>query len=263
MELVGYLALIGLGFILSVIGGGGSLLSVPILVYLFSIDIVTASSYSLFIVGTSSLLGALQKFRKEGADFLVAMVFGCSSAIGIFITRKWIVPIIPEVVWVENDILITKRALLLGIFSSIVIASSLVILRRHPWTSAESGKRRLDFLLPVSLLSGIIAGLVGVGGGVIILPALITFARLPIKIAVGTTLLVISFNSLLGFITDVTIGNIDWIFLLLITFLASLGMFVGNRYHEKIPVKYLRLSFGWFMLVVAMWIILTEVFVII
>jgi uncharacterized membrane protein YfcA len=134
-----------------------------------------------------------------------------------------------------------------------------VILVRHAWPSAESGKRRLNFLLPVSLPTGIIAGLVGVGGGVIILPALITFARLPIKVAVGTTLLVISFNSLLGFLTDVTTGNIDWIFLLLITFLAVLGMFVGNRYHEKIPVKYLRLTFGGFMLIIAMWIILTEI----
>jgi uncharacterized protein len=254
MELVGYLALFVLGFILSAIGGGGSLLSMPILVYLFSIDVVTASSYSLFIVGTSSLLGALQRIREDGADLTAASIFACSSAVTIFVTRRWVMPAIPEA-WVFNEFLLTKRDFMLGIFSLIVIASSLVILLRPVWTSPGHGKRRLKVLLPVSLPTGLIAGLVGVGGGVIILPALITFARLPFKVAVGTTLLVISCNSMLGFLTDVTSGNVDWIFLLLITALASLGMFVGNRYNDKIPVNFLRLLFGWILLAIAIGII--------
>lgn len=251
------MALVALGFILSAIGGGGSLLSMPILVYLFSIDIVTASSYSLFIVGTSSLIGALQKIREDGADLRAAFVFACSSATTILITRRWIMPAIPEA-WVLNEFLLTKRAFILGIFSLIVIASSLAILLGPVWASTGRGKRRLKVLLPVSLPAGLIAGLVGVGGGVIILPALITFARLPFKIAVGTTLFVISFNSMLGFFTDVTIGNVDWIFLLLITALASVGMFVGNYYHDKIPVNWLRLSFGWLLMVIAIGIIARE-----
>jgi hypothetical protein len=257
MELVGYLALVVLGFILSAIGGGGSLLSMPILVYLFSLDIVTASSYSLFIVGTSSLIGALQRIREDGADFRAAFVFACISAFTVFITRRWIMTTIPDA-WVLNEFLITKRDFMLGIFSLIVIVSSLVVLTRPVCPSTGHGKRRLKVLLAVSLPTGLIAGLVGVGGGVIILPALITFARLPFKIAVGTTLLVISCNSMLGFLNDVTIGNVDWIFLLLITALASLGMFVGNRYHDKIPVNFLRLLFGWLLLFIAIGIIARE-----
>ena len=258
MELVGFFALIGLGIILSLIGGGGSLLSVPILVYLFSFDIVTASTYSLFIVGASSLFGAVQKFRTDGADLKVAFVFGCSSAIAIFIARRWIVPTIPNEMSIVGDLAMTKRALIMVVFSLVVIASSLTLLLKHNSPSQTPGKRRLKFLLPVSFPTGLIAGMVGIGGGVIILPALITLARLPFRIAVGTALLVISFNSLFGFLTDAATNNVDWMFLLLITFFASMGMFVGNLYNEKIPVRVLRLSFGWLMLAIAVGIILNE-----
>lgn len=258
MELIGYLALIGLGFILSLLGGGGSLLSLPILVYLFSIDVATASSYSLFIVGASSLFGAFQRLRKDGADFVAAVSFGCTSALAMLVTRKWLLPMIPEEIWSGDGFIITKRALLLTIFSLVVMASSIIMLLRRPMPCVAAGERRLKFLVPVSLPAGIIAGLVGVGGGVIILPALVTFARLPFRVAVGTTLLVISINCLLGFLTDATSGNIDWIFLLVITAFASLGMFVGNRYHNKVPLRYLQSSFGWSMLIIAIAILLKE-----
>lgn len=258
MEVVGFLALIGLGIILSLIGGGGSLLSVPILVYLFSMDIVTASTYSLFIVGASSLFGAVQKVRTDGADLKVAFVFGCSSAIAIFIARRWVIPAIPGELTLAGEFAITKSVLILIVFSLIVIASSLMLLLRKDPPAVNSGRRRLKFLLPISFPTGLIAGMVGIGGGVIILPALITLARLPFRIAVGTALIVISFNSLFGFLTDASTNNVDWIFLLLITFFASIGMFVGNFYNEKIPPRIVRLSFGWLLLVVGVCIFLKE-----
>lgn len=259
MEVLGYFALIGLGIILSLIGGGGSLLSVPILVYLFSFDIVTATTYSLFIVGASSLFGAIQKIRTDGADLTIAFVFGCSSAAAIFITRRWLVPAIPDVLTIAGDFAMTKRTLILVIFSLIVIASSVMLLWKQDSPLPTCGRRKLKFLLPVGFPTGLIAGMVGIGGGVIILPALITLARLPFRIAVGTALLVISFNSLFGFLTDAATDKVDWIFLLLITFFASIGMFVGNFYNEKIPVRLVRLSFGWFLLAVGVCIILNEI----
>lgn len=259
MEVVGVFALIGLGVILSLIGGGGSLLSVPILVYLFSIDIVTATTYSLFIVGASSLFGAIQKFRKDGADLTVAVIFGCSSAAAIFITRRWVVPAIPDELIMAGEFAMTKRALILFVFSLIVMATSLMLLLKKDSLSPNCGRRKLKFLLPIGFPTGLIAGMVGIGGGVIILPALVTLARLPFRIAVGTALLVISFNSLFGFLTDVSTNNVDWLFLLLITLFASIGMFVGNFYNEKIPARLVRLLFGWFLLAVAVFIILNEV----
>jgi uncharacterized membrane protein YfcA len=259
MEVVGFFALIGLGIILSLIGGGGSLLSLPILVYLFSIDIVTASTYSLFIVGASSLVGAIQKFKANGADLKVAFIFGCSSAVAIFIARRWIVPAVPDDLSIVGDFTMTRRAYTLVFFSLIVIASSLMLIMKDDSPSPRSGRRRLKFLVPLSFPTGLVAGMVGIGGGVIILPALVTLARLPFRIAVGTALLVISFNSLFGFLTDASTNKVDWGFLLLITFFSSIGMFVGNFYNDRLPERLLRLSFGWFLLVLGVCIILNEV----
>lgn len=261
MELAGYLALIGIGVVLSIIGGGGSLLSLPILVYLFSLDIVTASSYSLFIVGTTSLLGAFLKQKEHRADMRSGILFSMSSVIAIFSTRKWILPCIPEEVLFGSSLLVTKRDLILGVFALLAIASALTILLKHNWPPGDHGKQRLKFLLPAGFTTGILAGFVGAGGGFLILPSLILFGRLPFNLAVGTTLLIIGFNSLLGFLGDVMNYPINWFFLLMITSLAALGMLLGNFYGKKIPVHYLRLSFGWILLFTAILILVKELII--
>ena len=261
MELVGCLALIGIGIILSIMGGGGSLLSVPILVYLFSLDIITASSYSLFIVGITSLLGAVLKQQEKRVDMRSGMIFGVSSVVAIFSTRKWIMPLIPEEIVFGNHPFVTKRALILGVFALLAMTASLIILLKHNWSSGDTGKQRLKFLLPAGFTTGILAGFVGAGGGFLILPSLIILARLPFKMAIGTTLLVIGFNSLLGFLGDVMNYSINWLFLLMITGLAALGMLLGNLYGAKIPVYYLRLSFGWILLFTAIVIIVKELII--
>jgi uncharacterized membrane protein YfcA len=261
MEFVGYLTLIGIGIILSVMGGGGSLLSVPILVYLFSLDIVTASSYSLFIVGTTSLLGAVLKQKEQRIDMRSGIIFGTCSVIAIFSTRKWIVPWIPETMFVGNDFFVTKRTLILSVFALLAIAASIIILMRHTLPSRNHGKPRLQFLLPVSATTGVLVGFVGAGGGFLILPSLITFGRLPFNMAIGTTLLVIAFNSLLGFVADVTNYTVNWLFLLTVTGLATVGMLLGNRYCTKIPLHYLRISLGWIMLTTAVGILIKELIV--
>lgn len=258
MELVGYLALICIGIVLAVIGGGGSMLSVPILVYLFSLDIVTASSYSLFIVGTTSLLGVWLKQKEQRIDLRSGLIFCASSMVAIFSTRKWIMHWVPETIMFDDHLLITKRALILGIFSLLAVTASLIVLMKKNWSPRGSGEQRLEFLLPVGLVTGFLAGVVGVGGGFLILPALLIFARLPFKIAVGTTLLVIGLNSLLGFLGDVMNYAINWSFLLAITGMAAVGMLLGNFYSSRIPVYYLRLSFGWMMLIIAIGILVKE-----
>jgi uncharacterized protein len=258
MEFVGYLALIGIGIALSLMGAGGSLLSVPILVYLFSLDVVTASSYSLFIVGTTSLLGALLKQKDQRADLRAGVIFAMSSVVAVFSTRKWIIPSIPDEILLANDLLVTKRALILVVFAMLVIVSSLMMLMKYSWAPIDQGKQRLKFLLPVGFATGIIGGFVGAGGGFLILPSLVIFARLPFKIAIGTTLLVIGFNSLLGFLGDVMNYSINWLFLAMITGLASLGMLLGNLVSAKIPSYHLRLSFGWIMLATALLILVKE-----
>jgi uncharacterized membrane protein YfcA len=181
-----------------------------------------------------------------------------TSVIAVFSTRKWLIPRIPEEVFLGDAVFVTKRALILTVFAMLVIVSSLMILLKHKWASNDDGKERLKLLLPVSFTTGILGGFVGAGGGFLILPSLIIFARLPFKIAVGTTLLVIGLNSLLGFLGDVMNYSINWLFLALITGLASVGMILGNFYGARIPASYLRLSFAWIMLITAIVILVTE-----
>ncbi|HEX6890718.1 MAG TPA: sulfite exporter TauE/SafE family protein, partial [Chryseolinea sp.] len=239
MEIIGYIALIGIGMVLALTGGGGSLLSVPILVYLFSLDVVIASSYSLFIVGTTSLIGAWLKQKDHRIDIRSGIIFSACSVIAIFSTRRWIVPAIPDEVLVYDDVALTKRVLILAVFALLAIASSLAILLKRGYNSHQD-QPRLKLLAPVGFGTGILVGFVGAGGGFLILPTLSFFARLPFKIALGTTLLIIGMNSLLGFVGDVLNYEIDWSFLILITTLALTGMVIGNSYITRIPIQRLR-----------------------
>src|SRR5690606_28826899 len=117
MEILGYFASVCIGLILGMMGGGGSTLAIPILVYLFHIDVVTASAYSLFIVGVTSFAGAIPKYRENRVSLYTGMVFGFPSIVAIFVTRKWIIPAIPEIVVHAQSFILTKRVLLLGIFA--------------------------------------------------------------------------------------------------------------------------------------------------
>lgn len=258
MEIFGYIGLIAIGMVLAMIGGGGSLLSVPILVYIFSLDVVTASSYSLFIVGITSLLGAWLKQKDQRVDMRSGIIFIACSVIAIFCTRRWIMPSIPDHVFTYDNTTLTKRALILGVFALLAITSSLTILLKRNHNSAERVESRLSLLVPVGFSTGILVGFVGAGGGFIILPSLSFFARLPFKIAIGTTLLVIGINSLLGFAGDVLSYEINWTFLLMITALPVAGMLIGDNFSKRIPVQRLRDTFGWVMLTMALAILVTE-----
>ena len=256
MELIGYISLIFIGIVLSLIGGGGSLLSIPILVYLFSLDVITASSYSLFIVGTTSLIGAWLKQKEHRLNTRAGITFGLSSAAAIFCTRTWIVPSIPETLFL-GEFLITKRFLMMTVFVALAITSALTVLLKSN-SPTEEGQARFKLLLPAGLGTGMLVGFVGVGGGFLILPALTLFAGLPFKLAIGTTLIIIGVNSLLGFLGDAMIYNMNWIFLLVITSLSTLGMLLGNFYSRRVDATHLRRSFGWIVLTIAICVLFTE-----
>ena len=256
MELIGYISLIFIGIVLSLIGGGGSLLSIPILVYLFSLDVITASSYSLFIVGTTSLVGAWVKQKEHRLDTRAGITFGLCSAAAIFCTRTWIVPNIPESL-ILGEFLITKRFLMMTVFVALAITSALTVLLKSN-SPTEEGQARFKLLLPAGLGTGMLVGFVGVGGGFLILPALTLFAGLPFKLAIGTTLIIIGVNSLLGFLGDAMIYNMNWIFLLVITSLSTLGMLIGNFYSRRVDTTHLRRSFGWIVLTIAIGVLFTE-----
>jgi uncharacterized membrane protein YfcA len=258
MEIVGYVAAIGIGLILGILGGGGSILAIPILVYIFHVDAVTASAYSLFIVGITSLVGAIPKYKEQLVNVKTGLTFGIPSVITIFITRKWIVPAIPDIVLTTGDWVVTKRVMLLGLFALLMILTSISMIRGRRERTVDDREFRTTLLIIQGVLIGFLTGLVGAGGGFLIIPALVLLTGLPFKTAVGTSLLLVAINSLSGFLGDVLNRAMNWPFLLAITALAILGIFIGHRFSRKIPQRTLRKAFGWFVLTMGCWILFKE-----
>jgi uncharacterized membrane protein YfcA len=258
MELFGYLASVCIGIILGLLGGGGSILSIPLLVYCFHLDIVTATAYSLFIVGVTSLAGAIPKYRENRVNLQTGVVFGIPSIMAIFATRKWIVPAIPDVILQVGDFTLTKRLLLLGIFGVLMIISAVTIIRRRGELETEDSQFQHALVVLEGILIGFLTGLVGAGGGFLIIPALVLLTGLPFKTAVGTSLFIIAINSLTGFLGDVLNYQMDWPFLLTISGLAVVGILVGNAWSRRVNGAALRKAFGWFTLAMGTFIVIKE-----
>lgn len=258
MEILGYIALIGVGIILGLMGGGGSMFAVPILVYLFSMDVVIATAYSLFMVGMTSVVGTILKQKERLVDVRSGLVFGIPSVAVAFSVRKWVVPGIPEFMIQTENFQLTKREFLLCLFGLLVIVSSLLMITRRKILPDEKQKPQIVRMIFLGLIIGWITGLVGIGGGFLILPVMVVFAKLPFKSAAGTALFIIALNSLFGFMGDLSNYTIDWIFLISITGLAIMGMLIGNLSNKVIPARSLQKSFGWITLTVGVCVLAKE-----
>lgn len=260
MEIFGYFASVFIGITLGLLGGGGSILTIPILVYLFQLDAVMATAYSLFIVGATSIVGVVPKYRNGLVNLRTGIIFGTPSLIVIFITRKWIVPAIPNVLITLESFELTKRLFLLGLFAILMIVTSFSMIHGKKELNADPAGLKVPLILLQGSLIGLLTGLVGAGGGFLIIPALVLLTGLPMKVASGTSLFIIGFNSVFGFMGDVINLSIDWSFLFLITGLAVAGIFMGNWLTTKIQGSHLRQSFGWFTLAMGCWILVKELF---
>lgn len=261
LEFVGFLCSVLVGVVLGLLGGGGSILSIPILVYLFGVEPVTAQAYSLFIVGVTSLVGAIPKYRENLVNLKTGILFGIPSIIAIFVTRHWLVPAIPEIIFHGESFVFTKRELLLGVFAMLMVLASFQLIRNKKEVQSKNAGFRIFLMVLEGVLIGFLTGLVGAGGGFLIIPALVFLTGLPFKTAVGTSLFVIAINSLTGFAGDVLLYEMDWNFLLTITALAIGGILIGNVISRRIAALYLRKAFGWFTLVVGAWILTKELII--
>lgn len=257
MEILGYIGALFIGLVLGLTGGGGSILTVPILVYLMSINPVTATAYSLFIVGTTSTFGAIQNYRKNLVDIKNGFIFAIPSFIAVYLTRKFIVPRIPEII-IESPILITKETFLMLFFAVIMVFGALSVLKKKSQNTNSEEKRNLILIGIQTFTIGIIIGLVGAGGGFLIIPSLILFAKLPMRKAVGTSLFIIAMNSLVGFIGDVQNLEIDWLFLLTFSAISVAGIFLGMYLTKYTNESQLKKIFAYFVLVMAAIILLKE-----
>lgn len=262
MAIAGYFASALIGVSLGLIGGGGSILTVPVLVYLFGVEPVMATAYSLFIVGATSLVGTFPKYRDDMVNLKTALIFGIPSIVSVYATRAWLVPLIPNPVFSIGALVVSKAMLLMGLFAVLMVFASVSMIRSGKGAAVVETSTPQRFNYPMILLEGaavgLLTGLVGAGGGFLIIPALVLFSKLPMKQAVGTSLLIIAAKSLFGFMGDLSHYHLDWVLLASITSLAIAGIFIGNRMSRKVDGDQLKKAFGWFVLVMGVYILVKE-----
>lgn len=264
IELIGYISAIVIGFSLGLIGGGGSILTVPALVYLVGVDPVLSTSYSLFVVGAASLVGSFTYMKQGLVSYKTALVFAVPSFVAVYITRRWIVPAVPEEIMSWSDFVLTKDIAVMVFFAILMALASFSMIRSgKQQTTQEEGTVSYNYPMIVleGAIVGVLTGLVGAGGGFLIIPALVILAKLPMKLAIGTSLLIIAAKSLIGFGGDIGVQPIDWTFLLTFTAVAIAGIFAGTYVSKYIAGKKLKVGFGWFVLVMAAFILVNELII--
>lgn len=260
MEIIGYIASLFIGLALGLIGGGGSILTVPILVYLFDVNPKLATTYSLFIVGLSAAFGAIRHYKMGNIVVKSALYFAIPSLITLLLVRKIVLLRIPEAIQVSENFTVSRGLLIMVLFAVLMILASYSMIKKQRELPREHQVKSFQLMF-IGAIVGIITGFLGAGGGFLIIPGLLFFARMHMKQAVGTSLLIIAFNSLLGFGGDVINGvEIDYIFLLTIAFIAGIGIFIGTFLSKKMDGAQLKPIFGWFVLVMGIYIITKELF---
>lgn len=261
MEIIGYIASILIGVLLGLIGGGGSILTVPVLVYLFAVMPVTATAYSLFIVGVTSVVGSVSYFKKGLVNMHTAIVFGIPSILAVYLTRKFLLPWIPADLFTLGNFVLSKDIFLMILFAVLMVLASYTMLKPKKQNDdiLEPQKFNYPLILVEGSLVGMLTGLVGAGGGFLIIPALVILSKLPMKEAVGTSLVIIAAKSLIGFTGEIGHTEIDWIFLWSLTGLSIVGIFLGSFLTKYINSDKLKPAFGVFVLVMGIYILFKEI----
>ena len=263
-EFIGFILAILVGISLGLIGSGGSILTVPILVYVMSVEPVLATAYSLFIVGTTSLVGGVQNLIRKQVDFKTVLIFGIPSIVSVYLTRAYLMPLIPHELFTVRGLEITKPIALMVLFAVVMIFASISMIRPCPDCN-DTRTGRIKYNYPLILLEGsvvgVLTGLIGAGGGFLIIPALVLLAKMPMKLAIGTSLFIIAAKSLIGFLGDLQVSQlIDWTLLLSFTGLSILGILIGFYLSRKVSGGKLKAGFGLFVQAMGIYILLSELF---
>ncbi|WP_339896220.1 sulfite exporter TauE/SafE family protein [uncultured Algibacter sp.] len=257
-QILGYIGALIVGLVLGLIGGGGSILTVPLLVYLLGYNPVIATAYSLFVVGTSSMVGTYQKHKKGLVDFKTGLAFSFPSFVAVYLSRRYLVPGIPETLFSFGHFEISKGMGIMIFFAIIMLLASISMIRKGKDKEVVSKSQPYYKTFVQGLIIGTITGVIGAGGGFLYVPALVLWANIPMKKAVGTSLIIVTINSLIGFMGDVQTLDIEWAFLLTFTLISILGIILGVFLSKFVSGPKLKKSFGFFVLIMAIYIIFKE-----
>jgi uncharacterized protein len=264
MLIIGYVLFVFMGLALGLIGGGGSILTVPILHYFFKQETLIATTNSLFIVGVIALLGAFLSFRNGQLNFKMGVLFAAPSFVGIFVSRSLILPALPEELIYFQGYILTKSILVMLVFSMMMIMASLAMIRTGKKTqiiqsSSEPKKIPITSVIYRGFLTGCFTWFVGAGGGFIIIPALVLLLKLHMREAIGTSLAIIAVNSIFGFAISSSSNTTEWLMLFSICLLGGFGLFLGRSISKRINEKNLKRGFGFFVLLVGSLILIDQV----
>lgn len=260
-ELFGYASAIVVGLVIGLAGGGGSILTVPIFVYVFGVPTVLATTYSLFVVGSTSLIGSVNHIWKKQVNLRVTAAFALPSFISVYLSRRLLVPALPDPLFQFGDFVLSKSNAILYFFAIVMIIAGRAMIRPdHPNRGkAADGRPRYGALALDGLAVGLLTGTIGAGGGFLIVPMLALLAGLPIHRAVATSVLIIAVNSFVGLLGDIHHTTLNWNFLLPFTGLSIVGIVVGMYLARFVAPDKLKKGFGWFVLAVAGYMIAQEV----
>jgi hypothetical protein len=257
LEILGYFGAFFVGLVLGLLGGGGSILALPVMVYLFHIKAELATAYSLFIIGSASLIGTFQNVRNRLVEPRTAVLFSIPAVAAVMLARKVLLPGLPAQIHIGNHLVFEKNIFIMILFAVLMILAAIPLIRgvkEHPGAK----RPRPGILMFFGALVGLISGMVGAGGGFLIIPALSIFMKIPIKTAIATSIMIISINSLAGFAAEMFRDDINWTFLLLFTLIAAGGLLTGLFLSKKIHPDRLRRGFGFFVLAIGLFILVKE-----
>jgi uncharacterized protein len=261
VEIIGYFSFLLIGAVLGVIGGGGSILTVPVLIFFFALNPMVASAYSLFIVGVTSLIGSTGYIKDGCVDWKMVILFGLPSILAVYFTRAFVLPTLPDHILDIGDFELSKASLILLLFALLMIASSFSMIRpRKFYNSKVQDSKNILLIMLEGLIVGVLTGLVGAGGGFLVIPAMVVLSGLEMKKAIGTSLVVVAAKSLIGFLGDEISIDLDWTLLIQTTLLSIVGISVGLFIAKKVEAETLKPAFGWFTLVLGIGMIISSIF---
>jgi len=259
MESLGFLLALCIGVSLGLMGSGGSILTVPVFVYILQVEPSLSTTYSLFAIGVAAAIGSIRNYRLKLIAYQKIIDFGIPSIILVFLTRQFILPLIPKVFFIGPWV-IHQNTILMVFFSLVMLLSALKMIQPSEKRTAVNDRKpsRYTTILQGAGV-GLITGIVGAGGGFLIIPALIGFYKMPMHRAVGTSLAIICINSFFGMAGDIEkIPLFDWKILAPYTVLLLLGMFLGFYISRYFNGQQLKRSLGYLILGIAIFIFLKE-----
>ncbi|TAE03002.1 MAG: sulfite exporter TauE/SafE family protein [Bacteroidetes bacterium] len=258
MIIIGYFLAVLVGVSLGLVGSGGSILTVPILVYVVGVPASLATTYSLFVVGFSAFVGTLKATQDKMLDYRTAISFGIPSISSIFLVRSFLMPLVPTKIVNVANFTLTKDVAIMLLFAVLMVWTSVAMIREGAVGKAENAPTDYSKIFLRGILVGSITGIVGVGGGFLIIPTLVFVASLPMKRAVATSLLIIATNSFIGFFSSLQGQVMDWQFLLIFSGCSVMGILLGRFLSQFVSNEKLKPAFGWFVLAMGIYILATE-----